>query len=77
MVKNMVRCFLCDSQFQYGTVVYDGKWKVRCQMYLCANCNEANSEGCLRNHEERVLAHLRAVGVEPPGRNAAGLLPLD
>ncbi len=75
--KNMVRCFCCGVEFQFGPNAYDGHSISGYGITVCTGCNRANWDGWGPNWEHAILKHLADRGVEPPDRNSGGWLPRD
>ena len=75
--KMMVRCVLCDSEFQMGPHIYAGTWVIRYKMHVCSPCYQGNWDGYADHYEERILRHLASKGIEVSERNAQGYLLRD
>lgn len=70
-------CFSCGQSFAFGQNAYHGRFIPNYQIMVCRGCNDANWEGWAPFVEGKLLAHLKAKGLEVPARNAQGLLPRD
>ena len=71
----LASCEICAESFQFGPHVYDGRVIESYKLTVCNGCFDANWDGWGRHHEERLLSHLKAHGIEIPKRNAKGYLP--
>jgi len=76
MEKNIVKCGLCKSEFQFGPQTYDGRYLPHYKIYICTVCREGNRDGLAPHYEKRFLEHLKKEGIEPPKGNKKGWYPL-
>lgn len=75
--KNIIPCFLCSRQFQYGSHLYDGKHIPAYNMSVCMNCYKASHDGWAPIYDAKILAHLKEKGLPTPERQKDGYLPRD
>lgn len=75
--KFMQSCQLCNTSYQMGLHVYDGKYISRYKMNVCNGCYTANWDGWNPHDEKIILEHLRKNEIDEPERNAKGVLPRD
>lgn len=75
--KAMVRCFMCDSEFQMGPHRYDGRYIRRYKISVCKICYDGNWDGWAPHFEERLIKHLEKEGISIPKKNEKGWLPRD
>lgn len=75
--KHMVKCFCCGSEFQFGLHAYLGRKVNGYEFMACRNCYDGNWDGWVPHLEPKILAHLHALGIDPPPRNSSGWLPRD
>lgn len=73
----MATCDLCGTEFHFGANEYNGRRVPRYGMMVCATCYNASRDGWAPDHEVKILVRLKRDGLEPPPRNASGLLPRD
>ena len=71
----MFDCQMCGREFQFGHHIYDGKFIPAYQLHVCQTCFEGNWDGWAPHHESRLIARLKAKGIEVPKRNREGYLP--
>jgi hypothetical protein len=76
-LKIMVKCDVCETSFQFGRHIYDGKFIPTYQIQVCSGCYEANWDGWGPLAEPIILAHLEKKGLPVPRRNGKGWLPRD
>lgn len=73
--KFMYKCFMCDTEFQMGPHVYNGRYIKRYNISVCSACYTASWDGWAPHYEERLIAHLKEKGLPIPERNEKGKLP--
>lgn len=73
--KAMMRCFICDSEYQFGPHLYKGKYISRYKINVCKICYQGNWDGWGPDCEDRLIAHLKKEGIPIPERNTEGWLP--
>ena len=76
-IKNMINCFCCNKEFQFGPHEYQGLYVTGYEITVCRSCYNGNWDGWAPVYEGRFLGHLSERGVEFPKRNGAGWLPRD
>jgi len=76
METNMVKCGLCESEFQFGPQFFDGRSLPNYKIYICTECRGSNRDGLAPRYEKRFLLHLKKEGIVPPKRNKMGWFPL-
>ena len=72
-----VRCLTCERTFQYGKNLYDGHYSKVYEAWFCKFCLRNNSEGWAPRYEDRILVHLKDIGLPVPKRNREGWLPIE
>ena len=70
-------CDICGARVQLGPHVYGGKRIPRYQITICQDCWNENQDGYGPAVEEKFLAHLKALGIPEPARNAKGWFPRE
>ncbi len=75
--KIMLRCDLCNREFQFGPHRYDGKHILRYQITVCMSCWNGNCDGWAPHLDERLISHLEKKGLPIPERNSKGWLPRE
>jgi len=75
--RNMRRCDICGSEFQWGPQRYDGQDIPRYQMIVCMPCYKGNWDGWAPHREKKLEEHLAQKGLPLPERNARGWFPRD
>ncbi len=75
--KKMVRCFMCDDEFQMGPHRYDGKFIPRYKISVCRICYDGNWDGWAPHFTERLIEHLKKEKFSIPEKNERGWLPRD
>jgi len=75
--KIMYQCFFCNSKYQMGPHLYDGKYISRYKIGVCMNCYRGNWDGWAPHYETKLIAHLHDKGLPIPERNEKGWLPRD
>ena len=77
MSSQTAKCFCCEAEFPFGPHVYLGRHLSGYDITVCNICYDANWDGWAPFYGERISARLHLRGIEPPERNASGLLPRD
>jgi hypothetical protein len=72
--KMMLDCKVCNSSFQFGPGVYDGKHIRAYNMTVCKTCWDSNWDGWNPSAEAVILRHLEEQGIDIPQR-IDGLIP--
>jgi len=67
----LYKCFICNSQFQFGPHAYNGRAVNAWDIMVCTTCYNANHDGIVPATHQRLLDHLRSKGIEPK-LNASG-----
>lgn len=75
--KVMMRCFMCDNEFQFGPHRYDGKYVPRYDIWVCRICYNGNWDGWGPQFEDRLIEHLNKEGIPVPEKNENGWFPRD
>ena len=75
--KAMIRCFMCDREFQMGPQRYEGRYIRRYQISVCKICYDGNWDGWGPDNEERLINHLKKEGISVPKKNKDGWLPRE
>ena len=75
--KNIIKCFCCQSEFQFGFGAYQGTHVPGYEITVFRSCYDGNWDGWAPHHEGLILKHLRERDLEPPSRNSSGWLPRD
>jgi hypothetical protein len=75
--KVMYPCFMCAQRFQMSDHEYDGRFIASYRIVVCQSCWDSNWEGWASHHEQRLVAHLDALGLPIPKHNAKGWLPRE
>lgn len=73
----MMRCFNCNSEFQFGPHRYDGTHIQGYGITVCQTCYRANWDGWAPIWEPKIVKHLQDKGVPIPSRNSGGWLPRE
>jgi hypothetical protein len=73
----MVRCFSCENEFQFGPYMYLGRHITGYEITVCNICYDANSDGWPPYSGERIITHLQRRGIDPPVLNSSGWIPRD
>jgi hypothetical protein len=73
--KFMIRCQLCNSEFQHGPHIYNGKVILSYKLTLCMVCYEGNWDGFAPHYEPNFEKHLTDHGIPIPQRNNKGWYP--
>jgi len=68
-------CFFCNKSCHVGYGVYEGKMNQTYRIFVCHSCSEGNWDGWAPRHEAKLIAHLKANGMDIPERNEKGWLP--
>ncbi len=71
------KCLTCERTFQYGNHIYDGRKSKAYQAWFGNFCLRNNAEGWAPFYEDRILNHLKAIGLPVPKRNSDGWLPIQ
>jgi hypothetical protein len=63
--KDFRDCFLCETPFQYGPGLYDGKYITTWKILICNRCLGANHDGIVLGYPEsaKLERHLRDMGI--------------
>lgn len=77
MTPYQVRCDICGAIHYQGMGVYPLRKVSGYGLFCCDACYEGNWDGWNPRHEAKLLAHLKAQGIEPPPRNGNGWLPRE
>ena len=62
--KHMVECFMCESDFQFGPGIYDGRGIGAWGISVCRGCYNTNDDGIVLEIHPKLLAHLKERGVD-------------
>ena len=73
----MLFCFCCNTKFQFGQHIYDGRWIAKYGIAVCSVCYQSNWDGWAPLYESRLISHLYEEGLPVPERNEKGWLPRD
>ena len=75
--KVMIRCFMCDSEYQMGPHRDDGKYIPQYKINVCRICYDGNWDGWAPHYEDRLMEQLKKEDIPVPERNSKGWLPRD
>ena len=75
--KILIKCFICDKQFQFGNHHYEGHPSPKYDIMVCNSCWQGNWDGWASQYEEKLLSHLKNNNLPEPQRNSKGWLPRD
>ncbi|ADU61211.1 hypothetical protein Daes_0184 [Pseudodesulfovibrio aespoeensis Aspo-2] len=70
-------CFICGCEFTFGPHEYNGKLCKGYDVMTCRQCYSGNWDGWAPHHEQTLLEHLEAEGIDEPERLENGLLPRE
>ena len=73
--RNMVPCFLCEREFQFGPGRYAGRHIDAWAVNVCETCEKGNHDGLVIESHPRLVHHLAENGVVWR-RNARGWVDL-
>jgi hypothetical protein len=73
--KIMIRCQLCNSEFQFGPHFYNGKVISTYKLTLCMSCYDGNWDGFAPQYEAIFEKHLTDHGIPIPQKNIRGWYP--
>ena len=72
----MIKCFFCETDFQFGPHRYDGRHLRHLQFEVCETCIKANWDGLAPRYEKKFLKHLKEQKLSVPERNERGFIVL-
>ena len=75
--KFMFNCDLCNSSFQMGPRLYEGKIIPTYGVQVCNPCYQGNWDGWAPHYENKIIKVAESKGLPIPERNEAGWLPRD
>lgn len=75
--KVILRCFMCDSEYQMGPHRYDGKYIPRYKINVCKICYGGNWDGWAPHYEDKLIEHLKKESIPIPEKNEKGWFPRD
>ena len=76
-IAQEVKCDICGKTYYQGKGYYPLRKVEGYGLFCCDICFDSNWDGWNPNHEAKILAHLKANGIEPPPRNEKGWLPRE
>ncbi len=59
----MVKCFLCDREFEFGHGRYYGRNVPEWDITICRMCDAGNHDGIVLECHPKLRAHLEAKGI--------------
>jgi len=68
---------MCGGEYQFGPHKYEGRSIPRYKVKVCDICYNANWDGWAPEYENKLIAHLKKVGLPIPERNEKRWLPRD
>jgi hypothetical protein len=60
---HMVKCFLCETPFQFGPHIYNGRRIPEWDMMVCRGCYQGNWDGIVPESRPRLLPYLKSKGI--------------
>ncbi len=72
----MIKCFFCETDFQFGSHRYEGRHLRHLQIDVCETYIKANWDGLAPHYEKKLLKHLEEKKLSAPERNEKGLIGL-